>query len=188
MRDRLHSHGLFRSTRDVVGPRWVVLTIIFSTLFAGLLTSCYGYVWDVFPEMHYQQSYRLQEPPRRLPPVDSVPVTGKVRDYSFAEAAELANPLTSTPDRINAGNQLFQTNCKHCHGAEGRGDGPAGAYFDPLPQPMQGERVTGRSDGEIYWILSNGLGNMPNFGNLLTPEERWELILFIRSLQESGEG
>ena len=69
MRDRLHSHGLFRSTRDVVGPRWVVLTIIFGTLFAGLLTSCYGYVWDVFPEMHYQQSYRLQEPPRRLPPV-----------------------------------------------------------------------------------------------------------------------
>ena len=184
MRDRLHSHGLFRSLRDLARRRWLVLGILFGTVFAGLLTSCYGYVWDVFPEMHYQQSYRLQEPPRRLPPTDSVPITGKARDYRFAEAAEVANPLTSTPEGIEAGNQLFQTNCKHCHGAGGLGDGPAGAYFDPPPQPMQGERVTGRSDGEIYWILANGSGNMPKFGHLLAPEERWELILFIRSLQQ----
>ena len=53
---------------------------------------------------------------------------------------------------------------------------------------MQGERVTTRSDGEIYWILTNGSGNMPRFGNLLTPEERWELILFIRSLQAQESG
>ncbi|MCY4436103.1 MAG: cytochrome c [Chloroflexi bacterium] len=189
MRDRLHFHGLFRSIGDVAPPRWVVLTIIFGTLLAGLLTSCYGYVWDVFPEMHYQQSYRQQEPPRRLPPADSVPVTGKAREYSFAEAVEIANPLSSTPARIESGEQLFMTNCKHCHGADGRGEGPVGLYFDPLPQAMQGDRITNeRTDGEIYWILTNSLGNMPSFGNLLTPEERWELILFIRSLQESDAG
>ena len=137
-----------------------------------------------FPRCTTKASYRLQEPPRRMPPTDSVPITGKAREYRFAEAAEIANPLTSTPVGIEAGNQLFQTNCKHCHGAEGLGDGPAGAYFDPPPQPMQGERVTDRSDGEIYWILANGSGNMPKFGHLLAPEERWELILFIRSLQQ----
>lgn len=188
MRDRQHIHGLLRSVRETAHHRRVVLAVVFGTLFAGLLTSCYGYLWDVFPEMHYQQSYRLQEPPRRLPPADSVPVTGKARDYSFGDAAELANPLANTPAAIESGNQLFQTNCKHCHGAEGRGDGPAGLYFEPTPQPMQGERVTTRSDGEIYWILTNGSGNMPSFGNLLTPEERWELILFIRSLQAQESG
>ena len=185
MRDRLRVQSLRRAMQDLARPRWVVLSILGGILSMGLLTSCYGYLVDVFPEMHYQQSYRLQEPPRRLPPVDSVPVTGKARDYSFAEAAEIENPLASSPARIEAGNQLFQVNCKHCHGADGRGEGPAGLYFDPLPQPMQGERVTDRSDGEIYWILTNGSGNMPKFGNLLTAEERWELILFIRSLQAS---
>ena len=188
MRDRLHAYGLFRSVKNAARPRWVALSIVFGALFAGLLTSCYGYLWDVFPEMHYQQSYRLQEPPRRLPPAESVPVTGKAREYSFAEAAEITNPLESSPERIESGRQLFQTNCKHCHGAEGRGDGPSGLYFEPTPQAMQGERVTERSDGEIFWILGNGSANMPSFGNLLTHEERWELILFIRSLQQQENG
>lgn len=188
MQDRQNRSGVIRFAIDTVRPRWVVLTIVCGALFAGLLTSCYGYAWDVFPEMHYQQSYRLQEPPRRLPPPDSVPVTGKTREYSFGDAAELANPIASSPERIESGNQLFQVNCKHCHGAEGRGDGKAGLYFEPTPQPMQGERVTERSDGEIYWILTNGSANMPKFGHLLTPEERWELILFIRSLQAQENG
>ena len=186
MPDRLHIHGLYRALRESIRVRWLT-RIVFCVLLTGLLSSCFGYLWDVFPEMHYQQSYRLQEPPRRLPPAESVPVTGKAREYSFAEAAEITNPLASTPERIESGRQLFQTNCKHCHGAEGRGDGPAGLYFEPTPQPMQGERVTERKDGEIYWILTNSLGNMPSFGKLLTPEERWELILYIRSLQAAEQ-
>ncbi len=186
MRDRLRILGLFRGLFGDGALRRLPLGIVGGMLAVALLTSCYGYLVDVFPEMHYQQSYRLQEPPRRLPPTDSVPMTGRARDYSFAEAAEIENPLASTPERVASGNQLFQTNCKHCHGADGRGEGPAGLYFDPLPQPMQGERVTDRSDGEIYWILTNGSSNMPKFGSLLTAEERWELILFIRSLQEDG--
>ena len=187
MRDRLRSHGLFRAVRENSRARWLALSVVSSVLLAGLLSSCYGYLWDVFPEMHYQQSYRLQEPPRRLPPTESVPVTGRAREYSFAEAEEVANPLASTPAGIEAGSQLFQTNCKHCHGGEGRGDGPAGLYFEPTPQPMQGERVTERSDGAIYWILTNGTGNMPSFGNLLTAEEKWQLILYIRSLQAAEQ-
>lgn len=188
MRDRLHAKRLFRSLPGRSRPRWVVLSLVLGTLCAGLLTSCYGYLWDVFPEMHYQQSYRLQEPPRRMPPADSVPVTGKAREYSFAEAAEISNPLPNTPERIEAGKRLFMINCKHCHGADGRGEGPVGLYFDPLPQAMQGDRITNeRKDGDIYWILTNSLGNMPSFGKLLTPEERWELILFIRYLQEQEE-
>ena len=107
MRDRLHPHGLFRSMRDLASWRWLVLGILLGTMLAALLTSCNGYVWDIFPEMHYQASYRLQEPPRRMPPTDSVPITGKAREYRFAEAAEIANPLTSTPVGIEAGNQLF---------------------------------------------------------------------------------
>ncbi len=186
MRDRLETHGLFRSMRDIVRPRWLAPSVVLGILMTGLLTSCNGYLWDVFPEMHYQQSYRLQEPPRRLPPPDSVPVTGKERTYGFVEAAEVANPLESTPTRLESAKILFETNCKHCHGPEGRGDGLVGAYFDPMPVELQSDRVRERQDGEIYWILGNGLGNMPSFGNLLTPEERWELILFIRSLQASG--
>jgi mono/diheme cytochrome c family protein len=186
MRNRLLSHGLFRSMRNSMRLRSLVLGAISGTFLVGLLAACNGYVWDVFPEMHYQQSYRLQEPPRRLPPPDSVPITGKEREYGFVEAAEVPNPIANSPERVEAGKQLFYTNCKHCHGPEGRGDGLVGAYFDPLPVEMQSDRVQDRQDGEIYWILGNGLGNMPSFGNLLTPEERWELILFIRSLAESG--
>jgi len=179
---RLHLRTVIAVIRTQMRVHRVVLSLLALSLFSG----CYGYIIDILPEMHYQQPYRAQEPPRVLPPEGGVPVTGRERAIDFASAKAVPNPLPNTAENSSKGQALFAVNCAPCHGAEGRGDGMVAKYFAPPPPAMQSDRVRARTDGEIYWILGNGLGNMPSFGKLLTPEERWELVLYIRSLQAAG--
>ncbi len=73
-----------------------------------------------------------------------------------------------------------------CHGAQGRGDGSVTAYFQregaPAPVDFASDRVKGRNEGQLFWVLTNGLGAMPPFGSLLTAEERWTLVYFVQSV------
>ncbi|MBF8304710.1 MAG: putative cytochrome c subfamily [Dehalococcoidia bacterium] len=150
-----------------------------------------AYPLDVFPEGHYQQSFRSQEPPRLQPPTDSVPITGKEVTYNFSEAGNLVNPVSASNEIMVKANQLYQLNCAVCHGASGRGDGPMTTYFQqagaPPPIDYVSPRVKSRKEGELFWIITNGLGTMPRFGPLLTAEERWALVHFIRSVSGSGQ-
>jgi mono/diheme cytochrome c family protein len=83
--------------------------------------------------------------------------------------------------------RVFQTNCAACHGQDGRGQGPIAQYFvqarQEPPADLTGARVRGRNDGQLYWLITNGIGNMPNFGNLLSDDERWAMVNVIRAGQ-----
>ncbi|MBI4301014.1 MAG: cytochrome c [Chloroflexi bacterium] len=169
--------------------RVILLIVALGAMGAASACSRGAYPVDVFPEMHYQPSFRSYEPPRLEPPGEAVPITGKEVAYSFPEAADLSNPVAKTPETLDRGTQIYQLNCAVCHGASGRGNG---VVMEPLvqgggtaPVDFASQRVRSRRDGELYWILTNGLGYMPPFGRLLTPQERWHLVIFIRSV--SGE-
>ncbi|MDO8636007.1 MAG: cytochrome c, partial [Dehalococcoidia bacterium] len=166
-----------------------IMVTISVFIFSGCSTGAYPV--DVFPEGHYQQSFRSQEPPRLQPPTDSVPITGKEVTYNFSEAGNLMNPVSPSNELMAKANQLYQVNCAVCHGASGRGDGPMTSYFQqsgaPPPIDYVSPRVKSRKEGELFWIITNGLGTMPRFGPLLTAEERWALVHFVRSVSVSGQ-
>lgn len=168
----------------------VALALGLALLAAGCSVGAYPF--DVFPEMHYQPSYRAGEPPRLSPPASAVPITGKEVDYTFTEAQTLAIPLAPSPSALAAGWQLYGVNCAACHGPGGRGDGPMAARFQAAgavpPVDYASPRVQARSAGELYWILTNGLGNMPPFGKLLASQERWLLVLLVQEVAQKGEG
>jgi mono/diheme cytochrome c family protein len=42
------------------------------------------------------------------------------------------------------------------------------------------DRVRGRTDGQLFWIIANGLGNMPAFRDLLSERDLWMVVLFVR--------
>jgi len=157
---------------------------------ALLLTSCYPgtYPLDVFPEMHYQPSYRPYEPPRLSAPASAVPISGReVPPTDFAAAADLRNPIQPSPEATQRATQLYRVNCLPCHGPEGRGNGLVAQYYQraqlPTPVDFASARARARADGQLFFLITNGLGNMPQFGNLLAPEERWHLVLLIRGVQ-----
>ena len=139
------------------------------------------YPADVFPEMHYSPGDRRLEPPREAPPPDAVPVTGSAPHLSYDDAAQLANPVGATPEARAQAREVARVNCAACHGADGRGDGPVAGYFSPVrPVDFGSERVRARTDGQLFWIISNGLGNMPAFRDLLSERDVWTVVLFVR--------
>jgi mono/diheme cytochrome c family protein len=152
-------------------------------LLVALIAACgpTTYPADVFPEMHYQPSDRRLQPPREAPPDDAVPVTGSTPRLSFDDAASLANPVASSDATLQHARELARVNCSACHGLDGHGDGPVARYFSPVrPVDFRSDRVRTRTDGQLFWIVANGLGNMPAFRNLLSEQDLWTIVHFIR--------
>jgi len=145
-----------------------------------------SYPVDIFPEMHYQPNHRPLQPQRRHAAPDAVPVTDARVPYTYSEARNLQAPGQADP-REEA--QLYMANCAACHGVTGHGDGPVATYFKsnptaPVSPPdLTSQTVRSHTDGELYWILANGLGNMPAFGDVLTDQQLWALVGEMRQME-----
>jgi mono/diheme cytochrome c family protein len=169
-----------------VPPTARVLKVFFCIIGVLIATTACGpttYPADVFPEMHYSPADRRQEPPREAPPADAVPVTGSTPHYSFDDATPLANPTPNTPDNLQHAQNLARINCVACHGQSGHGDGPVASYFSPVrPVDFRSQRVQARTDGQLFWLIANGIGNMPAFRNLLSENDLWAMVLYVRKV------
>ncbi len=114
------------------------------------------------------------------------------------EKAGDAIPVPSEPkltlESIKHGQELFQKlECWKCHGQEGRGDGPsASTLTDSNDQPIRpynfaaGSRFKcGSTNQDLYKIFLSGVDGtpMPSFADVVKPEEAWDLVHFLRTLQ-----
>ena len=98
------------------------------------------------------------------------------------------NPLPPSEAVVKRGEMVFQTHCSVCHGAQGRGDGPAAASLNPKPADLTAVHVDDHTDGDLFWWLNYGIAGtaMPSFEQILSDTNRWELIRYIRSLRDAG--
>jgi mono/diheme cytochrome c family protein len=99
-----------------------------------------------------------------------------------AEYAGLTNPLGS--DSAAAGAEVFKVNCESCHGPQGHGDGPAGAALEPPPQNLP-ELAAQVGDDYLFWRINTGVEgtSMVAWKGILTDEQIWQLVAFIRTLK-----
>src|SRR5207253_7428525 len=109
-----------------------------------------------------------------------------------------AEPALTT-DGIKRGKELFaKLECWKCHGPEGRGDGPSAATLtDSNDQPIrpynfaEGSRFKcGSTNQDIYRIFITGVDGtpMPSFADVIQPNDAWDLVHFLRTLQVNREG
>lgn len=110
--------------------------------------------------------------PREVGTLESVP----------AEYAGMTNPLG--PDASAEGAKIFKTNCETCHGPQGHGDGPLGESLDPKPQNLA-ELQAVAGDDFLHWRIAEGSPgtSMPPWKNILTEEQIWQVVAFIRTLK-----
>lgn len=102
---------------------------------------------------------------------------------TLADIRLVVNPFPPTEGSIATGRELYMNQCQVCHGATGRGDGPAGLSLNPRPADFRVHMAAGHTDGELFNWVSNGVPGtaMPAYADKLTPEERWHAINFIRT-------
>jgi mono/diheme cytochrome c family protein len=99
-------------------------------------------------------------------------------------AAKMKNPVATSAASVTAGQQVYQKQCRMCHGA-------AGAAETPMAKKMSASDLTdatwtyGSSDGEIFTVIQNGVGvgsKMTAFKGKVTDQDTWHLVNYIRSL------
>lgn len=102
------------------------------------------------------------------------------------DAKERKNPLNTRDVNLNAVKQVYIDRCSNCHGDTGKGDGSEAMMYDPTPSDLTDPVRMGKlTDGEIYYQITEGRKPMPSFKKKLTEEQRWQLVIFVRSLAGS---
>ena len=128
--------------------------------------------------MDNQQTYKPYKAPVLAPPASAVPVSGK---ELVSRDAEFKNPVTSTAASISQGKALFDINCAICHGNTSAERGPVGKKLVPPPPGLDHDLVRSRNDSHIFKAITFGFGRMPAFKDKLMPQERWDLVNFLRT-------
>lgn len=99
-------------------------------------------------------------------------------------AAVTRNPIPRSSQSIDRGRALFHHDCEVCHGAGGRGDGPAAASLPKRPEDLTEIAPPPYfPDGVVAYRIANGGEVMPAWKGALSADDIWDLINFIRSLR-----
>jgi mono/diheme cytochrome c family protein len=99
-----------------------------------------------------------------------------------AEEKARKNPLTATDANLAAAQETYSNKCEDCHGSKGKGDGDEAMMYDPAPSDLTNKTaISQRTDGEIFYQITEGRKPMPSFKKKLTDEQRWQLVLLVRA-------
>ncbi|HEY6412785.1 MAG TPA: cytochrome c [Edaphobacter sp.] len=101
------------------------------------------------------------------------------------EAAHMVNPVKATPESQVHAKKQYGYDCAMCHGENGNGKGDLVAdlklslkdYTDPAA-------LKDLSDGEIFYIIKNGKGQMTGEGDRAKAQDMWNLVIYVRSFSK----
>jgi len=128
-----------------------------------------------------------------------LPVAGTIArgEYSLDQAFTMGKSLDDTylaefpaafmvnMEAMKKGERKFNTYCAPCHGLLGDGKGTVAALGYPPVTDLHEDRIRTMSTGQIFSEISNGIRNMPGYATLMSQEERWSVVLYLRALQRS---
>ena len=99
------------------------------------------------------------------------------------------NPVPDNEASVKEGAEHFQHHCQICHGLDGHATGVPFAFMMDPPVPDLDEKdIQEYSDGQIKWIIENGIApsGMPGWKGMLDDDEMWKIVRFIRHLPPPG--
>ena len=164
----------------------------------------------IFSEMHYQPSYKSQEIPRIMPNPEAVPMNGKEINRTPEEYKSLTIPSQYNANELSTqGDLLYAENCVYCHGNNLDGKGKYRDYVNiksddgkvinkgAYPANLLSDKTAQSTDGELFAFISKGsrtglaqysndlpiASGMLAYDAILTEQERWALVSYIRKIQ-----
>lgn len=118
-----------------------------------------------------------------VPALNSLFAQTRIKWVAPAAALTVKNALGAGSGML-AGKTLYTNNCAPCHGEKGKGNGPASGSLNPKPADHSSAAFQNQTDGSIFWKISEGRSPMPAYKAILTDQQRWSLVSFIRTLQK----
>jgi mono/diheme cytochrome c family protein len=189
----------------------IPILFVLSLMMAVFLSSCVndknnpGYAYMGKFDMYYTKYDKAYAPSKVLPngqvnqpaPAGTVPrgasyfpyhpknIGEKVADQNKA-GVELKNPVAVTPESLTEGKRQYAIFCADCHGLDAKGDGHlyTAKLFPAKPRDLTGSYVQNMPDGSIFFIITEGSisGLMGPHGTQITPENRWKIVNYLRSI------
>lgn len=98
------------------------------------------------------------------------------------EAVKEVNPVKPTPESLAHGKKQYGYDCAMCHGADGSGKGDIGDFKVQPADYRDAKSLKDRTDGELFYIIKNGKGEMPAEGDRATANQVWDMVNYVRSL------
>jgi len=101
-----------------------------------------------------------------------------------AAARRAGNPFPASPEILAEARAHFADHCASCHANNGGGETAIGRGLYPRAPDMRKRDTQSLTDGELYWIIHNGirLSGMPAWGDPDHDDDSWKLVVFIRHL------
>jgi len=98
------------------------------------------------------------------------------------EAVQQRNPVKATPESLAKARRVYQYDCAMCHGEDGGGKGDLVQDMKlTLPDWRDPGSLANKTDGELFYMITNGKGHMLAAKERHSPEMRWNLVNLIRS-------
>ena len=95
-----------------------------------------------------------------------------------ADQKEKKSYIQFNKQTSSQGEVLYNANCASCHGNPGKNN-----YLkslNPLPPDLSGKTTQALTDGDLHYILNTGRGLMPSFKNVISAEDQWKVISYLR--------
>lgn len=97
------------------------------------------------------------------------------------------NPIVPSEAALKEARSIFDEKCSNCHGEAGKGDGSDAMMYDPPPADLtDGKRMNKFTDGDLFYKITVGKKPMPSFQKRLSEQQRWEMVLLVRSFANSS--
>ncbi len=107
------------------------------------------------------------------------------KNWTVPKQAEvMSNPFEVNAEGIKAGQKIYKSLCASCHGIAGKGDVIAMQSLNPKPTNFTADVFQHQTDGTIYWKISEGRGMMASYKGMLSEEQRWQVVNYLRTLKK----
>ncbi len=97
---------------------------------------------------------------------------------------KVSNPIPASAESHQRGGKLYVQYCAKCHGLNGNGAGPSAHGFSTNPRQLWAwHNADPSADPYLFWMITNGRTDMPPWGVILSENERWDLVNYIKTLE-----
>jgi cytochrome c553 len=126
------------------------------------------------------------------PPVEGTVARGDLRADTYFYTGKIngipgdALPFPVTKQVLERGRERYNIYCAPCHSRLGDGNGfiPSRG-FSKLPPSFHMARLQKAPAGYFFDIISEGFGIMPDYAAQISPQDRWNIVAYVRALQLS---